>query len=249
MDTDAIHSSRRIKKGEKVEEPMKQILICKENRKNIEMLDTLLWEEGFEVLKTDNPEEIAEMLEQRDITLLVTDIKIAGRDCMQLIRDIRKNSGIPILVFSEEGSEGKKIAALNAGADDYVTLPCSPLELEARIKSQVYRYTQLVSFCKSISGVYRVDDLEINDVKRVVSVGGREVYLTPIEYKILRLLVKESGKVLSIGQIYEAIWNMQPVGVENTIAVHIRHIREKIESNPKEPRYLKVVWGNGYKVG
>ena len=123
------------------------------------------------------------------------------------------------------------------------------LELLARVKSQLRRYTQLVNLCESIDSIYRVDGLEINDRNRTVTVEGREVKMTPIEYKILRLLVQERGKVLSISQIYESIWHMQAIGADNTIAVHIRHIREKIESNPKEPRYLKVVWGTGYKVG
>ncbi len=130
-----------------------------------------------------------------------------------------------------------------------MTMPCNPLELLARIKSQIRRYTQMANLCENINRIYRVDDLEIDDIKRKVTVADREVYLTPIEYKILRLLVKEKGRVLSIDQIYEAIWNMQAIGADNTIAVHIRHIREKIESNPKEPHYLKVVWGTGYKVG
>ena len=142
-----------------------------------------------------------------------------------------------------------KVEGLTIGADDYVTVGYNPLELLARVKSQLRRYTQLVNLCESIDSIYRVDGLEINDRNRTVTVEGREVKMTPIEYKILRLLVQERGKVLSISQIYESIWHMQAIGADNTIAVHIRHIREKIESNPKEPRYLKVVWGTGYKVG
>jgi len=141
------------------------------------------------------------------------------------------------------------VEGLTIGADDYVTVGYNPLELLARVKSQLRRYTQLVNLCESIDSIYRVDGLEINDRNRTVTVEGREVKMTPIEYKILRLLVQERGKVLSISQIYESIWHMQAIGADNTIAVHIRHIREKIESNPKEPRYLKVVWGTGYKVG
>jgi DNA-binding response OmpR family regulator len=139
--------------------------------------------------------------------------------------------------------------ALNAGADDYVTADCNPLELLARVKSQLRRYSQLANLRTNIDCIYRVDGLEVNDVYRRVTVDGREVKLTPIEYQILKLLVQERGRVLSISQIYESIWHMQAIGADNTIAVHIRHIREKIEYNPKEPRYLKVVWGTGYKVG
>ena len=156
---------------------------------------------------------------------------------------------MPIIVLSANDSEQMKIAALNAGADDYVINPYHPLEFMARINSQFKRYTQLANMCENINRIYRVDELVIDDVLRKVTVAGKEVSLTPIEYKILRLLVKERGKVLSIGQIYESIWNMRAIGADNTIAVHIRHIREKIEQNPKEPHYLKVVWGTGYKVG
>ena len=126
---------------------------------------------------------------------------------------------------------------------------CSPLELLARVKSQLRRYTQLSNMRANINQIYKVDELEIDDNLRKVSVEGREVKLTPIEYSILKLLVQERGKVLSIEQIYEEIWQMEPIGADNTIAVHIRHIREKIERNPRQPRYLKVVWGAGYKIG
>ncbi len=142
-----------------------------------------------------------------------------------------------------------KILGLGTGADDYVVKPFNPLELTARVKSQLRRYTQLVNMCANIDKIYQVDGLVIDDNTRQVFVDHKEVRLTPIEYKILKLLVQERGRVLSIAQIYEAIWHMQAIGADNTIAVHIRHIREKIEQNPKEPRYLKVVWGTGYKVG
>lgn len=228
---------------------MNQILICNDDNKCVELLCNLLLSEGFEPIKVKNAEEMKMILRERTIHLLLTDIEQKKTDGVQLIREIRGISSIPIMIFSKNDAEASKIAALNAGADDYVTLPCNPLELVARIKSQIRRYTQLANLCENINRIYRVDDLEVDDMRRKVTVGDREVYLTPIEYKILRLLVKEKGRVLSIDQIYEAIWNMQAIGADNTIAVHIRHIREKIERNPKEPRYLKVVWGTGYKVG
>lgn len=228
---------------------MNNILICNEDRSCVELLGTLLLSEGFEVIKVNTPEEMKAVLKARTVHLLLTDIEQKRADGIQLIREIRGGSSIPIMIFSKNCTEASKIAALNAGADDYVTLPCNPLELLARIKSQIRRYTQLANLCENINRIYRVDDLEVDDMRRKVTVGEREVYLTPIEYKILRLLVKEKGRVLSIDQIYEAIWNMQAIGADNTIAVHIRHIREKIERNPKEPQYLKVVWGTGYKVG
>ena len=228
---------------------MNNILIWNEDRHSVDVLHTLLLSEGFQVVQATEQSGIGHMIETENIHLLLTDIEPGYGDGIQMIRDIRKSSSIPILVFSKNGKEAAKIAALNAGADDYVTMPCNPLELLARIKSQIRRYTQMANLCENINRIYRVDDLEIDDIKRKVTVADREVYLTPIEYKILRLLVKEKGRVLSIDQIYEAIWNMQAIGADNTIAVHIRHIREKIESNPKEPHYLKVVWGTGYKVG
>lgn len=228
---------------------MNQILICNEDKSCVDILGTLLVGEGFEVIKVNTPEEMKSVLRERTIHLLLTDIEQKKADGIQMVREIRESSSIPIMIFSKNCAEALKIAALNAGADDYVTLPCNPLELMARIKSQIRRYTQLANLCENINRIYRVDDLEVDDMRRKVTVGGREVYLTPIEYKILRLLVKEKGRVLSIDQIYEAIWNMQAIGADNTIAVHIRHIREKIERNPKEPQYLKVVWGTGYKVG
>lgn len=184
--------------------------------------------------------------------LLIVDVKLENKSWgngVEMIAEIRSKSSIPIIVVSEENSESAKILALNAGADDYVYAGCNPLELMARIKSQLRRYTQLVNMCANIDRIYKVDGLEINDMRRTVNVEGREVKLTPIEYSILRLLVQERGKVLSVSQIYESIWHMRAIGADNTIAVHIRHIREKIEENPREPRYLKVVWGNGYKVG
>ena len=228
---------------------MNNILIWNEDKHSVDVLYTLLISEGFHVIQAQTQKEICDLIEGENIHLLLTDIESRGGDGIQMIRNIRAGSSIPILVFSGNGEEAVKIAALNAGADDYVTLPCNPLELLARVKSQIRRYTQLANMCENINRIYRVDDLEIDDIKRKVTVRGMEVYLTPIEYKILRLLVKEKGHVLSIDQIYEAIWNMQAIGADNTIAVHIRHIREKIERNPKEPQYLIVVWGTGYKVG
>lgn len=228
---------------------MNSIVVCKDDNKALDVLYTLLKQEGFEIIKADRRDDVKQSIKDRNIHLLLTDVELSGEDGLSLIKEIRGSSSIPIMIFSENAEESCKIAALNAGADDYVAAPCNPLEILARIKSQIRRYTQLANMCENISRIYRVDDLEVDDTRRKVTVEGREVRLTPIEYKILRLLVQEKGKVLSIDHIYEAIWHMQAIGADNTIAVHIRHIREKIESNPKEPKYLKVVWGTGYKVG
>lgn len=230
----------------------RNILVFNNNTGILETMKPLFAGEGFHVAVLRSLSELDAALEQQDAHLLLTDVELKEREFIngiELIAHIRRRSSIPVIVVSANGGETSKIMALNAGADDYVTVGCNPLELLARIKSQLRRYTQLVNMCANIDRIYRIDELEIDDTRRKVSVEGREVKLTPIEYKILRLLVQERGKVLSISQIYESIWHMQAIGADNTIAVHIRHIREKIERNPKEPRYLKVVWGTGYKIG
>ena len=156
---------------------------------------------------------------------------------------------MPIIILSAKSEDADKILGLNVGADDYMTKPFNPLELTARVKSQLRRYTQLGSTVeKENQAVYTVGGLMIDDDQKEITVDGEPVKLTPIEYNILLLLVKNQGKVFSIDQIYESIWNEDAIGVDITVAVHIRHIREKIEINPKEPRYLKVVWGVGYKI-
>ena len=230
----------------------KNILVFNNSTGIVETLAPLLAGEGLQVFAAEDYYEMLDILEEQNIHLLITDVKLQKKgfvNGIEMIHSIRKKSSVPIVIISEEGGESSKIMALNAGADDYIMANCNPLEIMARIKSQLRRYTQLVNVCENIDRIYKVGELVIDDIRRKVSVDGKEVKLTPIEYKILRLLVQERGKVLSITQIYESIWHMQAIGADNTIAVHIRHIREKIERNPKEPRYLKVVWGTGYKVG
>ena len=225
------------------------ILVCDDDKEIVDAIEIYLIQEGYQVVKAYDGEQALDMLRTKKIDLMVIDVMMPKLDGIRATFQARKTSSIPIIILSAKTEDADKILGLNVGADDYVTKPFNPLELVARVKSQLRRYTQLVNLCESIDSIYRVDGLEINDRNRTVTVEGREVKMTPIEYKILRLLVQERGKVLSISQIYESIWHMQAIGADNTIAVHIRHIREKIESNPKEPRYLKVVWGTGYKVG
>lgn len=218
----------------------------------VETMGPLFAREEIHMLAASTMDEVLGLLNAGNVHLILIDIKLEENGMgsgIEMIAGLRRKSAIPIIIVSSQMAETAKIMALNAGADDYVTADCNPLELLARVKSQLRRYIQLVNLCVNIDSIYKVDGLEIDDIRRTVSVDGREVKLTPIEYKILRLLVQQRGRVLSIAQIYEAIWKMQPIGADNTIAVHIRHIREKIESNPKNPRYLKVVWGTGYKVG
>ncbi len=232
----------------------KNIVIYNNNTNVAAVLRPLLMGESIRLLVAEDGVRLRQLLQEEQIHLLITDVvwPDRGQDItggLETLQRIRQMSSLPIIVVSARDDETSKILALNAGADDYVVSGCNPLELLARIKSQLRRYTQLVNTCANINKIYQVDGLVIDDNTRRVSVEQKEVRLTPIEYKILRLLVQERGKVLSISQIYETIWHMQAIGADNTIAVHIRHIREKIEQNPKEPRYLKVVWGTGYKVG
>lgn len=174
---------------------------------------------------------------------------LPGVDGFEICKQVRNNKNTPIIMVSAKKDDIDKIRGLGLGADDYMTKPFNPLELVARVKSQLRRYTQLGGNVSSTQEtIYEVGGLRINDDLKEVTVDGEMVRLTPIEYNILLLLMKNQGRVFSINQIYESIWNEDAIGADNTVAVHIRHIREKIEINPKEPRYLKVVWGVGYKI-
>ena len=228
---------------------MSNILVYNNNTGVVDVMRPLFAGEGYGVLEARGLSQVWQYIEDGEAQLLLTDIELTEGDGIETIREIRAANSLPIIVISKNAQELIKIQALEAGADDYVTDPCNPLELLARVKSQLRRYTQLSNLSANLAHIYRVNGLVIDDEKRSVSVEGREVRLTPIEYKILRLLVQERGRVLSIDRIYESIWHMKAIGADNTIAVHIRHIREKIEANPREPQYLKVVWGTGYKVG
>ena len=228
---------------------MKNILIYNQEKTNLEVLKMFLAQDGYQVFGVNNLKDVLGRIEEHDIHLVIMDVDFPSKDGVEQLKAIRKADRMPILVLSGNDTEQMKVAALNSGADDYVISPYHPLELMARINSQFKRYMQLANMYENIDRIYRLDGLVIDDVIRKVTVEGREVKLTPIEYKILCLLVQERGKVFSIDQIYESIWNMRAIGADNTIAVHIRHIREKIEQNPKKPHYLKVVWGTGYKVG
>ena len=230
----------------------KKILIYNNTAGIADRIEPLLMGEKMEVLVAESAADLERKLQKKEIHLLLVDLELEDKGWdkgIEMIATLRAKSRIPLIVVSGQSAETAKVMALEAGADDYVMADCNPLELLARIKSQFRRYTQLVNVRESIDRIYQVDGLVVDDIQRTVTVDGKNVRLTPIEYKILRFLVQQQGKVFSNSQIYENIWNMEAFGADNTIAVHVRHIREKIESNPRQPRYLKVVWGNGYKVG
>ena len=228
---------------------MAKILVCDDDKDIVEAIDIYLTQEGYEVLKAYDGDEAIKVLKRNEVDLLIMDVMMPRLDGIRATLKIREESSIPIIILSAKTEDADKILGLNIGADDYITKPFNPLELVARVKSQLRRYTQLGSTARSDNqSEFRTGGLVIRDDLKEVTVDGEKVKLTPIEYNILLLLVKNQGKVFSINQIYENIWNEEAIGADNTVAVHIRHIREKIEINPKEPRYLKVVWGVGYKV-
>ena len=224
------------------------ILVCDDDREIVDAIEIYLYQEGYRILKAYDGVQAVEMLEQEDVQLLLIDIMMPKLDGLRATLKIREKSSIPIIILSAKSEDADKILGLNIGADDYVTKPFNPLELVARVKSQLRRYTKLGNAMDENQKIYQTGGLVMNDDLKEVTVDGEQVKLTPIEYNILLLLVKNQGKVFSINQIYESIWNEDAIGADNTVAVHIRHIREKIEINAKEPRYLKVVWGIGYKV-
>ncbi len=230
----------------------KRVLVYNNQTGIVEKITFLCRRENLSVLVAADVQQLYEMLDKMEIHLMLVDVALNDKGWdkgIELIMRLRRKSCIPLIVVSAQTAETAKIMALESGADDYVTADCNPLVLLARIKSQLRRYTQMMGMCENIDKIYRIGGLTLDDSRRTVTVEGRNVHLTPVEYKILRLLVQQRGKVFSNAQIYENIWNMRAVGVNNTIAVHICHLREKIEEDPKQPKYLKVVWGNGYKVG
>lgn len=229
---------------------MANILVCDDDRAIVDAIEIYLVQEGYQVFKAYDGMEALRILETEEIQLLIMDVMMPRLDGIHATLRVREKYSIPIIILSAKSEDADKILGLNIGADDYVTKPFNPLELTARVKSHLRRYTKLGSIggAEEATQVYRTGGLAINDVTKEVTVDDEPVKLTPIEYNILLLLVKNQGKVFSINQIYENIWNEEAIGADNTVAVHIRHIREKIEINPKEPRYLKVVWGVGYKI-
>ena len=228
---------------------MQTILVCDDDKEIVDAIDIYLTGEGFHILKAYDGYDALKILETEHADLMIIDVMMPGLDGIRTTLKVRETSSIPIIILSAKSEDSDKILGLNIGADDYLSKPFNPLELVARVKSQLRRYTQLGNLSQgSNENVYKCGGLTINDDTKEVFVDDEPIKLTPIEYNILLLLTKNAGKVFSIDDIYKQIWNEEATGADNTVAVHIRHIREKIEINPREPRYLKVVWGVGYKI-
>ncbi len=223
------------------------ILVVDDDREIVDGIGIFLSGEGYTVLKAYDGMDALEALTENEVHLMILDIMMPRLDGIKTLMKLRESRNIPVILLSAKSEDADKILGLTAGADDYVTKPFNPSELVARVKSQLRRYTMLGSITKQ-NGEIVIDGLSVHTENRTVRVDGEDIRLTPIEYKILELLAKNRGRVFSAEDIYTRVWNGETAVGDNTIAVHIRHIREKIEINPKEPKYLKVVWGIGYKI-
>ena len=227
---------------------MVNILICDDDKEIAAAIAVYLKNEGYQTHLAHNGEEALVILEKHDIQLIIMDIMMPKLDGLGATMEIRKSRNIPIIMLSAKSEDTDKIIGLSLGADDYVTKPFNPLELIARVKSQLRRFTVLGSAPSPEAGIFTVGGLVIDDNRKTVTVDGEDVRLTPLEYKIALLLIRNPGRVFSIDEIYERVWGEEAYSAENTVAVHIRRIREKIEFDPKNPKYIKVVWGIGYKM-
>ena len=232
---------------------MQTILVCDDDKQIVEAIDIYLTGEGFQVIKAYDGYEALELLENNSVDLMIVDVMMPRKDGIQMVMEMRKDYDFPVIMLSAKSEEVDKILGLNMGADDYVTKPFTPLELLARVNSQLRRYSRYLEKLKDGGSkeeeqhIYRIGGLELNEEKVELRVDGVPVKVTPMEYRILLLLMKHPGRVFSSDEIYERVWNEKAVN-SDTIMVHVRNIREKIEINPKNPKYLKVVWGVGYKM-
>lgn len=224
-----------------------KILVADDDKEIVESIAIFLRAEGYDVKKAYDGLEALDSVMSEDISLIILDIMMPRQNGLETLMKLREKKNIPVILLSAKSEDSDKILGLTAGADDYVTKPFNPSELVARVKSQLRRYTMLGGINTSPARI-RIDGLELDTEAKTVYIDGNEVRLTRIEYRILELLCKNRGRVFSADEIYRAVWDDDIVVGDSTIAVHIRHIREKIEINPKEPRYLKVVWGIGYKI-
>ncbi len=226
---------------------MYRILLCDDEKDIVNALKIYLHDSNYELLEAYNGKQALDIVSREEVHLILMDIMMPEMDGITAMVKIREQSNVPVILLTAKSEDSDKILGLTVGADDYITKPFNPVEVAARVKSQLRRYMQLGGGTPQ-SDTLKVDGIEMDDREKKVSLDGEAVLLTPTEYDILKLLMTHPGQVFSPKQIYQAIWNDQPYGSENTVAVHIRHLREKLEINPAEPRYLKVVWGQGYKI-
>lgn len=226
---------------------MYNILVCDDEKDIVSALKIYLSSEGYRVYEAFRAQEALKIVNEHDIHLVLLDIMMPEMDGITAMAKLREDKNVPVILLTAKSEDTDKILGLNVGADDYVTKPFNPVELMARVKSQLRRYMQLGGNSMN-PALVTLGAIELNDNAKAVAVDGREVALTPREYDILKLLMDNPGKVFSPKEIYRKVWNDAPLGAESTVAVHIRHLREKLEINPAEPRYLKVVWGKGYKM-
>ena len=235
------------RKGKQQGERMYHILICDDEKDIANALEIYLDQPDYYFYKAYNGQEALEIAKNHELQLILMDVMMPQMDGLEAMERIRQFSNVPIILLTAKGEDIDKIMGLNAGADDYITKPFNPMEVSARVRSQLRRYVQLGSRSQQ-NGIMKIGGIQLDDVCKVVLLDGEEISLTPTEYEILKLLMEHPGKVFSPAEIYQQVWKNQPIGSEGTVAVHIRHLREKVEINPADPRYLKVVWGQGYKI-
>lgn len=226
---------------------MYNILVCDDEKDIVAALKIYLSPEKYNVFEAYSGKEAIDIVNNNNIHLILMDIMMPQMDGISATAKLREYTNIPIILLTAKSEDSDKVLGLNIGADDYITKPFNPVEVIARVRSQLRRFTSLGGMEKDTE-TYTIGGICVDDKTKTVTVDGEEVYLTPIEYKMLKLLIQHPGRVFSSAQIYEQVWNETPFGSEGSVAVHIRHIREKIEINPSEPRYIKVVWGQGYKM-
>ena len=226
---------------------MYHILVCDVEKDIVTALGIYLKSDGYQVYEAYNGKEALDIIRSKEIHLVLMDIMMPEMDGIEAMVKIREISNVPVILLTAKSEDTDKVLGLTVGADDYITKPFNPVELQARVKSQLRRYMQLGSGQVQPSRI-TIGGIELDDKSKEVFLDGEKVNLTRTEYDILKLLMEHPGEVFSPNQIYETVWKDSPYGIENTVAVHIRHLREKLEYNPAEPRYLKVVWGRGYKM-
>ncbi len=228
---------------------MYSILVCDDEKDIVSALKIYLLAEGYQVYEAYNGKEALELLSREEIHLVIMDIMMPVMDGIAAIVKLRETNNVPVIMLTAKSEDTDKVLGLNIGADDYITKPFNPLELQARVKSQLRRYMQLGSrSAQKEDTFFSIGGIELDDRAKEVTLDGEQIALTPTEYDILKLLMENPGSVFSPAQIYAKVWKDNPYGTENTVAVHIRHLREKLEYNPADPRYIKSVWGHGYKI-